>query len=75
VSCELDRIRLLGATPADGYRLEVEQESEEVQVHFEREDPSDEVQVAARCSQGVPHFDVEQGDRAHEDPPSAPVTS
>jgi hypothetical protein len=75
VSCEVDRIRLLGATPSDGYRLEVEQESDEVQVHFEREDPADEVQVVARCSHGVPHFEVEQGDRAHVDSPSAPVTS
>jgi hypothetical protein len=72
VSCEPGRIRLLGATPADGYRLELEQEQDKIQVHFAREEPADEVQVAARCSNGTPHFDVEQGDRPHED---RPVTS
>lgn len=75
VSCEPSRIRLLGATPADGYRLEVEQESHEVQVHFQREDPADEVQVVAQCTHGVPAFQVEQEDRSHEDRFAAPLTS
>lgn len=72
VSCEPGRVRLLGASPADGYRLEVEQEDDEVQVHFEREHPSDEVQVRARCVNGTPRFDVETEDRPQQDSPSDP---
>ncbi len=72
VRCEPGRVRLLGATPADGYRLEVEQEDDVVQVHFEREHPSDEVQVRARCLNGTPRFDVEEEDRPEQNSPSDP---
>ena len=75
VGCAPGRIQLLGATPNDGYRLEVEQEADTVQVHFQREQPDDEVQVQARCTGGVPHFDVEQGNRADGESSSGPVTS
>ncbi|MDX6375145.1 MAG: hypothetical protein QOD98_4133 [Nocardioidaceae bacterium] len=75
VSCSSSRIRLLGATPADGYRVEVEQEEHRVQAHFQREDPADEVQVMAHCSGGLPQFEVEQDDRSHDEPSSASLTS
>jgi hypothetical protein len=75
VSCGPTRIRLLGATPADGYRVEVEQEEHQVQAHFQREDPADEVQVVAHCAGGLPRFEVEQDDRSYDEPPSASLTS
>ena len=63
MTCTGDRVRLQGATPADGYRVEVEQEGTAVVVQFEREDPDDEVHVRATCIGGRPRFDTE-GDRA-----------
>lgn len=66
VRCDSGRVTLLGATPSDGYRAEVETETDRLQVRFEREEPEDEVQVTARCADGMPDFDVE-GDRHEEE--------
>jgi len=63
VTCDEDRIRLQGATPANGYRVEVEQEDRAIVVQFERDEPEDEVQVRATCVGGRPRFDAD-GDRA-----------
>jgi hypothetical protein len=62
VTCEDGRVHLQGATPANGYRVEVEQEGRAIVVQFEREDPEDEVHVRATCVDGRPRFDAE-GDR------------
>jgi hypothetical protein len=71
VTCEGDAIHLQGATPANGYRVEVEHEDEAIVVQFERDDPADEVHVRATCVNGRPHFEVE-GHRAsaHHEPGS-----
>ncbi len=66
VECSSGDIELRGATPADGYRVEVEEEHDAVEVKFSREEPEeDEVKVRATCSGGVPQFQVE--DRRSED--------
>jgi hypothetical protein len=59
VTCEGRQIHLQGATPADGWRIEVEQEDDAVVVQLEREDPEGEVHVRATCVNGQPRFDVE----------------
>jgi hypothetical protein len=61
VTCEGGRVRLQGATPANGYRVEVEQEDGAVVVQFQRDDPEDEVQVRATCVDGQPRFSVADG--------------
>ena len=63
------RISLVSASPADGWRMEVDKRGpEEVRVHFERGETDDEsesephereAQVDAWCRGGVPRFAVE----------------
>ena len=57
VSCTGTDLRLIGATPADGWRVERETTRSEITVKFEQE--SREVHVQAHCSQGTPVFRVE----------------
>ena len=59
VTCSGSGVDLGGATPADGYRVEVEQDGEAVEVMFKRDEPEDEVKVRATCPGGVPDFEVE----------------
>lgn len=54
VSCTGAVLRLVGATPADGWRVEREASRSEITVKFERE--SAEIEVQARCAQGTPTF-------------------
>jgi hypothetical protein len=61
VTCDGSLVRLQGATPSNGYRVEVEQEDGAVVVQFERDDPEDEVHVRATCVDGRPRFDVADG--------------
>jgi hypothetical protein len=57
VGCEGDGISLLSASPNNGYRIEVDRGSEEIEVHFKSS--TREYQVKARCSDGTPTFRVE----------------
>lgn len=69
--CLRSRISLVSASPADGWRMEVDQRGpEQVRVHFERgetddesesesEDGEREAEVHAGCRGGVPRFQVE----------------
>jgi hypothetical protein len=70
VSCRTGEARLQGATPADGYRVEVEQEDDAVEVQFQREHPEDEVHVRATCVNGQPRFDVDDHRTGQEEPES-----
>jgi hypothetical protein len=59
VSCRGGTIRLKGATPDDGWRVERGSAGpEEVEVTFDKEDA--QVQVQSRCSDGRPVFRVER---------------
>lgn len=59
VSCTGSRAALVSASPADGWRVEVEERGpEEVEVRF-RSDAS-EVRVQARCAGAEPRFEVER---------------
>jgi hypothetical protein len=70
VRCQQGTVRLQAATPADGYRVEVEQEDDAVVAQFQREHPEDEVHVRATCVNGTPRFDVEddRSDGRRDDP-------
>lgn len=57
VSCTGSTIKLLGATPADGWRVERAEAGSDVDVRFERGE--DEVEVEARCGPSGPVFSVE----------------
>jgi hypothetical protein len=57
VRCEGDGISLLSASPSNGYRIEVDRGSEEIEVHFKSS--TREYQVKARCSDGTPTFRAE----------------
>ena len=66
VTCSASGVDLRGATPADGYRVEVEQDGGAIEVMFKRDEPEeDEVKVRATCPGGMPRFEVE--DRRSED--------
>ncbi|MGZ5416378.1 MAG: hypothetical protein ACXWDI_04295 [Nocardioides sp.] len=61
VRCEDARATLKSASPNNGYRVEVEKRGpEEIEVKFES--ASRELNVDARCANGVPRFDVEADD-------------
>lgn len=57
VSCTGGTIKLLGATPADGWRVERAESGSDVDVRFERGE--DEVEVEAQCGSNGPVFSVE----------------
>jgi hypothetical protein len=57
VRCEADGISLLSASPNNGYRIEVDRGSDEIEVHFKSS--TREYQLKARCSGGTPTFRVE----------------
>ncbi len=66
VRCEGARISLLSASPSNGYRIEVDKGSQEIEVHFKSS--AREYQVKARCSGGTPRFQVESsGDEGGDD--------
>jgi hypothetical protein len=65
VRCEGDAISLLSASPNNGYRIEVDRGSEEIEVHFKS--ATREYQVKARCSDGTPTFRVESDDGEEKD--------
>jgi hypothetical protein len=69
-SCTGSSVRLVSATPADGYRVEVGSRGPgEVEVTFQRADESSQTQVKAVCSSGSPRFstEVEREDRSVSD--------
>lgn len=57
VSCTGGVIKLVGATPADGWRVERAESGSDVDVRFERGES--EVEVEARCGPNGPVFQVE----------------
>lgn len=57
VSCTRGVIKLVGATPADGWRVERAESDSDVEVRFERAES--EVDVKARCGASGPVFSVE----------------
>ncbi len=66
VRCDGAQISLLSASPSNGYRIEVDKGSQEIEVHFEGS--AREYQVKARCSSGTPAFRVESsGDEGGDD--------
>ncbi|MGN6576869.1 MAG: hypothetical protein ACTHKG_14405 [Nocardioides sp.] len=65
VRCEADNITLLSASPNNGYRVEVERGSDEIEVHFKSS--TREYQVKARCSDGTPTFRVESNGGEEKD--------
>jgi len=60
VSCTGGVIKLIGATPADGWRVERAESGSDVDVRFERGES--EVEVEARCGPSGPVFQVESED-------------
>ena len=59
VRCDGATISLLSASPSNGYRIEVDRGSEQIEVHFRSS--AREYQVKALCSAGTPRFQVESG--------------
>lgn len=60
VSCTGGVIKLIGATPADGWRVERAESGSDVDVRFERGES--EVEVEAKCGTNGPVFRVESED-------------
>ncbi len=62
-SCTGSRVALGSASPANGWRVEVDKRGpEEVEVTFEQGDGGPEVRVRARCVSGAPQFRVDRDD-------------
>jgi hypothetical protein len=68
VSCTGATLRLEGATPSDGYRVDKKESNggREIEVTFEQvSGGDDEVEIHARCRAGAPAFEVD--DRSSDD--------
>ena len=60
VACTGATLSLVGATPEDGYSVEVEKDGSHLEAKFRRQGEDErEVKVEARCSGGAPRFSVE----------------
>lgn len=57
VSCSGSQSRLVGASPADGWRAERQESDDDISVTFERNEV--EVEVQARCTASGPVFEVD----------------
>lgn len=61
--CDLETVRLVSAQPVDGFRVEIDDEPDALEVTFEGHGRgSPEVKVYARCESGIPVFTAKTDD-------------